>query len=146
MEVGHMVVEKGGWLCHCGRRGCLEAYVSSYGLERFYHMETGESISSFKVIERAKKGEKAALRALSEMASYLSLGLMNLLHLFNPDIVALSGGIPTHYPELLEKVERKTKEIAFPQPARDFSLKLARLGEFSGAVGALLIARNQLVY
>ena len=146
MEVGHMVVEKGGWLCHCGRRGCLEAYVSSYGLERFYHMETGESLSSFEVIERAKKGEKPAVRALSEMASYLSLGLMNLLHLFNPDVIALSGGIPAHYPELLETVEKRTKEISFPQPARDFSLKLARLGEFSGAVGALLIARNQLVY
>jgi len=103
-------------------------------------METGESLSSFEVIERAKKGEKPAVRALSEMASYLSLGLMNLLHLFNPDVIALSGGIPTHYPELIKTVEKRTKEISFPQPARDFSLKLAGLGVFSGAYGALQLS------
>ena len=140
MEVGHMVVERNGWLCHCGRRGCLEAYVSSYGLERFYHMETGESVSSFEVIDRAKEGEESAVRAISGMASYFSLGLMNLLHIFNPDLVSLSGGIPTHYPELIDVVEGKVKEISFSQPARDFSLKLARLGEFSGALGALLLS------
>ncbi len=142
MEVGHVVVEKNGWICHCGRRGCLEAYVSSYGLERFYHMETGESVSSFEVIERAKNGEEAAVRALAGMASYLSLGLMNLIHLFNPQIVALSGGIPAHYPEFIEMVEKKTKEISFSQPAKDFSLKRAFLGEFSGAMGAFLLSEE----
>jgi len=140
VEVGHTVVERNGWICHCGRRGCLEAYVSSYGLERFYHMETGESVSSFEVIERAKSGEEAAVRALAGMASYLSLGLMNLLHLFNPQVVALAGGIPVHYPQLVETVEKKTKELSFSQPAKDFSLKLATLGEFSGALGALLFS------
>jgi Transcriptional regulator/sugar kinase len=36
MEIGHIAVEKNGLPCHCGRNGCLEAYVSSYGLERIY--------------------------------------------------------------------------------------------------------------
>ena len=71
MEVGHMIVEKGGWLCHCGRRGCLEAYVSSYGLRRFYLMLKGECPPSFEIIERAKVGEREAVESLSKLADYL---------------------------------------------------------------------------
>lgn len=145
LEVGHMVVERNGELCRCGRRGCLEAYVSSYGLERLYFRKTGKSLSSFEIVERAKLGEEEARKALLEMASYLSFGVMNLLHIFNPDVVVVSGGIPARYPELLNSVERKVREMAFSQPASDFRLKPARLGEFSGATGALLAAK-ELIY
>ncbi|SMO48924.1 glucokinase [Balnearium lithotrophicum] len=139
MEVGHITVEVNGWPCHCGRKGCLEAYVSSYGLERFYFMETGECASSFEVIERAKNRETEALKSIDEMSDYLTVGIASLIHLFNPDVVAISGGIPASYPELLKTTEQKVKKRAFKQPASDFSLKLAELGEFSGAFGALLL-------
>jgi len=140
MEVGHITVEVDGWLCHCGRKGCLEAYVSSYGLERFYFMKTGNCVSSFEIIERAKVGEAEALESIDEMTDYLSVGITNLLHIFNPDVVALSGGIPTSYPQLLKVTEKKVKKRAFKQPTSDFLLKLAELGEFSGAFGAFLLS------
>ena len=140
MEVGHMTVSVNGWPCHCGRRGCLEAYVSSYGLERFYFMKTGICISSFQVINLAKESDELALESILEMTDYLSIGIVNLLHLFNPDVISLSGGIPSTYPEIIKLTEEKVKERAFKQPVSDFSLKLSELGEFSGAFGALLLA------
>jgi predicted NBD/HSP70 family sugar kinase len=73
------------------------------------------------------------------MSDYLSVGIVSLIHLFNHDVVAISGGIPASYPELLKTTEEKVKKRAFKLPASDFSLKLAELGEFSGAFGALLL-------
>ncbi len=142
MEVGHMIVEKGGWLCHCGRRGCLEAYVSSYGLRRFYLMLKGECPPSFEIIERAKVGEREAVESLSKLADYLSTGIVNILHIFNPDRIVLSGGIAAHYPALVEEVRKLALQRAFRLPASVFELKVAGLGEFSGAVGAWFLAQH----
>ncbi len=136
MEVGHITVEVNGWPCHCGRKGCLEAYVSSYGLERFYFMETGECVSSFEVIERAKNRETEALKSIDEMSDYLSVGIASLIHLFNPDVVAISGGIPASYPELLKTTEEKVKRghlnshpLTFPSdwPVWGSSVELSEL-------------------
>ncbi|NIA11791.1 MAG: ROK family protein [Nitrospiraceae bacterium] len=142
MEVGHMVVEKGGWPCHCGRRGCLEAYVSSYGLRRFYLMAKGECPSSFEIIERAKRGEGEAVKSLSNLADFLSVGLVNILHLFNPDRIVISGGIAVHYPPLVKEARDLTVQRAFKLPASSFEIKVAELGEFSGAVGVWFLAQG----
>lgn len=139
MEVGHTIVEVNGEECRCGRKGCLEAYVSSYGIERFYEKNFGEKLSSFEIIERAKRKDEKALKTMERMSFYLSIGITNLIHIFNPDVVALSGGIPAHYPQIVKTTEEKVKSFAFKQPASDFSLKLAELSEFSGAIGALYL-------
>jgi len=144
MEVGHTTVEVNGETCRCGRKGCLEAYVSSYGIERFYEREFGEKLSSFEIIEKAKEGEKRAIKTVERMAFYLSVGITNLIHIFNPDVVVLSGGIPAHYPELLKITKEKVKLLAFNQPASDFSLRQAKLSEFSGAFGALYLLQHVL--
>ena len=140
MEVGHTTVELNGWLCHCGRKGCLEAYASSYGLERFYHMMTGRCLPSEEIIERAGGGEEEAKRALSAVAEYLAVGVTNIVHVFNPDAVILGGGLVSHYPEMVKEVEYKFRKRAFKLMAEGLKVKPSALGEFSGAVGAYLLA------
>ncbi|RMD47258.1 MAG: ROK family protein [Aquificota bacterium] len=137
MEVGHMTIDKNGWICHCGRKGCLEAYVSSYGLERIYFFKTGRYLPSSEIILLANEGKEEAMESLEELSKYLSYGLMNLLHLFNPDKILLAGGIPEHYPLIAELATSDLKKLAFPLPFRDVSIDIASLGEFSGAYGAL---------
>ncbi len=144
MEIGHTIVQKGGWECRCGRKGCLEAYVSSYGLERFYLEKWGDSISSFEIIDRAKKGDEKSQKVVDSMVDFLSVGLVNVVHTFNPDVVVLSGGIVDHYPEIVTKAEGRLKGLAFPLPARDVVLRRAKLGEFSGAIGAYLMAGGKV--
>lgn len=142
MEVGHIAVEIDGWPCHCGRKGCLEAYVSSYGLERFYKLLTNKCLSSKEIIELASKGDREALEAMEKLIEYLSVGITNLVHIFNPDKVALGGGIVAYFPKIVEKTEKLVKERAFKQPSRDLKIVKAKLGEFSGAVGAYLYAKG----
>ncbi len=143
MEIGHMTIDKNGWLCHCGRKGCLEAYVSSYGLERIYFFKTDRHIPSSEIILLANEGKTEAMEALEEFSEYLSYGLMSILHIFNPDKILLSGGIPEHYPAVVEMAVSNLKEKAFPLPFRDVSIALAELGEYSGAFGALGYAKNK---
>jgi len=143
MEAGHLTVCLNGWPCHCGRKGCLEAYASSYGLERHYFLVTGKKRSSFEVVELAKRGQEEAKRAVKQMAFYLSVGITGLAHLFNPEKVVLSGGIVAHYPELLKLVEEGVKERAFKATAEKLKVVGAQLGEYSGAVGAYLLALLQ---
>jgi glucokinase len=142
MEVGHTTIVKNGWLCHCGRKGCLEAYVSSYGLERIYFMHTHKFLDSKEIIAEANEGKVEAINSIEEFSKYLSIGLMNLTHLFNPDCIILSGGIPEHYPLITELAISDLKHIVFPLPFRDLEIKKAELGEFSGSYGALELAEK----
>lgn len=143
MEIGHTTVDMNGWHCHCGRRGCLEAYVSSYGLERIYFFLTDQKLSSTQIITLANEGKLEAVKALEEFSHYLSIGLMNILHIFNPDKVIIGGGIPKHYPAIIDLSVSNLKKIAFELPFLDVEIKKAQLGEYSGAYGALAIAEKE---
>jgi len=142
MEIGHITVQIDGLPCHCGRRGCLEAYVSSYGLERIFFVNTSEYRTSFEIINLANEGKKEAIEAMEDFSRYLSIGLMNIVHLFNPDRILLLGGIIENYPLIEELVHSDLRHLAFPLPFRDLEIKRGSLGEFSGAFGALSLAEN----
>ncbi|WP_456435374.1 ROK family protein [Thermovibrio ammonificans] len=140
MEVGHTTVCVNGWPCHCGRRGCLEAYASSYGLKRLYYINTEEDLPPHAILELAKSGDEKALKAVKALAFYLGVGITNLVHTFNPDTVALAGGTVVQFPKLIKLVEEEVKRRAFKLPGKALKVVGAELGEFSGAVGAYELA------
>ncbi len=144
LELGHHIVEKGGEICSCGRRGCLEAYCSSYGIEREYRRLTGRELRDYEVVERAKKGEREALMVVERFREYLSLGLMNALHLFNPDRVVLGGGVIKAMRELLSDLEERVKALSERLPSECCRVVFSRADEFGGARGALAYIRKQL--
>lgn len=142
MEVGHIIVEKDGELCSCGRKGCLEAYVSSYGLERIYRKLSGEYISSFEIIKLAKEGNESAMKCFDIFTDYFSIGIMNLVHIFNPDKLLIAGGVIENYPQIVDSIRKKVSEITFPLPASVLKVDIAKLGSWSGAYGALAVAEE----
>ncbi len=144
MEVGHITIEINGWPCHCGRKGCLEAYASSYGIERIYFLKTGYYKTSFEIISSANQGKQEEIETIEEFSRYLSIGLMNIVHMLNPDKILLIGGIIENYPLIEELVYSDLKKLAFPLPFRDLEIKKGSLGEFSGAYGALALAEKSL--
>ncbi|WP_457641271.1 ROK family protein [Persephonella sp.] len=137
MEIGHTIIQLNGLPCHCGRKGCLEAYVSSYGLERIYYLLTDKKLSSSEIISLANEGNKLAMESLEKFSEYLAIGLMNITHIFNPDKILIAGGIPEYYPALRDITVANLKKLTFPLPFRDLSIENAALREFSGAYGAL---------
>lgn len=99
MELGHIKVQLDGALCRCGQRGCLEAYVADYALAReattalnWGHRE-GQSISVLleSLYDHAKAGNATARSIFGRAGRYLAVGLSNVVNLFDPSLIILSG-------------------------------------------------------
>ncbi len=100
MELGHTKVQMDGALCRCGQRGCLEAYVADYAIKR--EAETalggrgaGEGAPTGRLLDtlfaRAKAGEPGARAVFHRAGRFLSLGLSNVVNIFDPELIILSG-------------------------------------------------------
>lgn len=99
MELGHTKVQLDGALCRCGQRGCLEAYVADYALVREAQtalnlpnrdtQSTGALLES--LYDHAKAGNVAARSIFHRAGRYLALGLANVINLFDPEFIILSG-------------------------------------------------------
>lgn len=99
MELGHTKVHLDGALCRCGQRGCLEAYVADYALAReattALNWSSRETNSMTVLLEslydHAKAGNAAARSIFHRAGRYLALGLANVVNLFDPELIILSG-------------------------------------------------------
>jgi predicted NBD/HSP70 family sugar kinase len=99
MELGHTKVQLDGALCRCGQRGCLEAYVADYALAReattalnWGHRD-GQSISVLleSLYDHAQAGDATARSIFRRAGRYLAVGLANVVNLFDPALIILSG-------------------------------------------------------
>jgi predicted NBD/HSP70 family sugar kinase len=99
MELGHTKVQLDGALCRCGQRGCLEAYVADYALVREaatalgpvadLGQSTGEVLKALR--KEAEAGHRTSKAIFQRACSYLALGLSNVVQLFDPEMIILSG-------------------------------------------------------
>ena len=118
-EIGHMVINKGGRLCSCGKRGCFEAYASIKALKTKVTetLDIDSDISGQhlrEVILRQEVFEKkneAVINDLEVFLEYLSTGICNLIDLFEPEILVLGGSFSYYeghpvYDMLLKKIRK----------------------------------------
>ncbi|KFE33920.1 ROK family transcriptional regulator [Thioclava atlantica] len=99
MELGHTKVQLDGALCRCGQRGCLEAYLADYALVREARTALNISVLETRSVgvmleslfDHAKAGNGAARSIFRRAGRYLALGLSNVVNLFDPQLLILSG-------------------------------------------------------
>jgi predicted NBD/HSP70 family sugar kinase len=99
LELGHTKVQLDGALCRCGQRGCLEAYVADYALAReavtALSLNSGQTPSVTVLLERlfqqARAGNPTARSIFRRAGRYLAMGLANVVNLFDPALIILSG-------------------------------------------------------
>ena len=99
MELGHTKVQLDGALCRCGQRGCLEAYIADYALAReastalnWGHKESQPiSVLLESLYDHAKAGNATARSIFRRAGRYLAVGLSNVINLFDPSLLILSG-------------------------------------------------------
>ena len=153
-HIGHMTVVKDGVLCNCGRRGCWEAYASGPALERRAAEQlldrSGSALSKDDVpvtakaiFEAAAQGDGLAQALVAEEAEFLGVGIVNLLHIFDPQCVVLGGGIGHRFEQLLEGITRVVLETAMPA-FRDIPVLRAKHIGNSGLIGAAAIALREV--
>jgi glucokinase len=147
-ELGHMTLQPDGPLCCCGNHGCWEALASGSALAQFARqalargarstiaaIAAGALVSGAHVAEAAAQSDELALRLLRDEGEWIGIGLVNLLHLYAPDRIALGGGVMASMPLLEAHIRRVIAQRAMP-PFRDIPFQLAELGDNAGVIGA----------
>jgi fructokinase len=79
--------------CYCGKRGCLETYLSGPGLAADYQRHAGRRVAVPEVIERAVRGEREACRTLDRYISRAARGLASIINVLDPDVIVVGGGL-----------------------------------------------------
>ena len=139
-ELGHVTVDWHGRPCKgCGRRGCLEAYVSGTSIaERA--QEAGLPFSSAEALAAAARaGDAGAVALWRETVDALACGLISIANLFEPELVVLGGGVTRSGDLLLDPVRRAVREGAMRPVGEDVDVVLSAFGERVGVIGAAAI-------
>ena len=140
--VGHQTIRMDGRTCNCGRRGCLEAYVSAGGLVAEY-LELGGRVEAEDVPAKAllisrgeASGEDTAVAAYGALAGYLAEGLANLYNVLDPEAILLSGGLIEGKPGFGLKVQERVEARLHFGRQRAPRVMMASAGRAAGVQGA----------
>ena len=153
-ELGHTTVEPDGRVCACGKRGCLETYVSATGLCRTVFELLGQrldpsslrdisygTLTSKRIYEAACDEDPIALAAFDQTARILGMKLADAVAHTNPEAIFLSGGLAAAGDLLLVPTRRYLEEFLFTPYRGKVKLLLSELPEGSGAIlGAAALA------
>lgn len=141
--VGHHVLVAGGRHCNCGRRGCLEAYVSTAALIREYRESGGvltsedDDAAQVLLINRlANRGDAAARKAYAVLAGYLAEGIANIFNVIDPQSVLLGGGLIEGQQDFVREVESRVWALLPFGARRNPRVQAATAGRFAGLQGA----------
>ncbi|MEO0100948.1 MAG: ROK family protein, partial [candidate division WOR-3 bacterium] len=135
-EFGHTSIFPEGKRCQCGNRGCLEAYIGEKGIRMMARKVIGKDLSPQEISIRAKEGEKKSLKIIEMVGYYLGLGLVNVIHLFDPEIIIIGGGISGFGRNLLKATRKTVARRIMRLPKRKLLIKISKLGSAAGILGA----------
>jgi fructokinase len=79
--------------CYCGRRGCLEKWISGSGFERDFERVSGRSIRGAEIVAAASAGDAEAEAALCRLEDRIARGLSTVVNIVDPDVIVLGGGL-----------------------------------------------------
>jgi predicted NBD/HSP70 family sugar kinase/putative N-acetylmannosamine-6-phosphate epimerase len=135
--LGHINVEKDGRSCTCGQKGCLEAYANAAALLSYAGPGFG---TAEQVIRAANAGNPAAHEALRTYAGWLARGCAQMVHLLDPELLVVSGGIAQDNPMLLLELEKQLSTQVIGWSRRNLRVAVSPLACFGGVIGAAAVA------
>lgn len=149
-EFGHTVINFNGPKCLCGNYGCLERYVGAKYIVELAKRKISKVESRLKdykeltpklIADEAKKGDRVAKEVFEEIAYYIGIGVSNIVNLFDPEVVIISGGISQAGKILFEPIRKIVKERILGPNYRRLKIIPAKLGDDAGILGSAYFAR-----
>ena len=138
-EIGHITIDPKGYLCECGRFGCLQTYIAENAL--LEEARKFKKIDDFSGLYHAyTDGEQWARNIISRAAEYIGTAVGTLVCLYNPDTVILSGSLLENYPAIAALVMETYNNYIWESLRNTFVLKLSKAGRSAGIVGAGALA------
>lgn len=147
-EIGHMVIERGGVKCTCGRRGCFEAYCSARALTektkevmeddtssqmwKTYNHETADGRTAFEYMDV----DASAKKVVDWYLKNLACGVANVANIFRPQVIMIGGGIAAQGSRLTRPLKALADLEIFAPEYAPVEIKCASLGNRAGCYGA----------
>ncbi len=157
-EFGHMTIDINGERCSCGNYGCFELLASGTALakEAVKRIRQGEKsslvgmvngrledIAAEKVEDAAEAGDTLSREVILQIATCLGVGLVNLVNIFNPEVIVIGGGLSKMGDVLLEPARGVVRDRAFRLLAEAVRIVPAELGDDAGIFGAAQFAFDE---
>ncbi|MBN2167750.1 MAG: ROK family protein [Actinobacteria bacterium] len=154
-ELGHIIIDPNGPVCGCGRRGCLEALASGTAMGRegaelakqnpntiMLEMAEGDpgKITGILVARAAGQGDETAIRAIQTWSVYLAEGIVDFIHIFDPKIVVLGGGVSESGHLFISQVQDAVIERGIRALVEGIPIVLSKLRNEAGVIGAAALA------
>ncbi len=157
-ELGHVTLIMGGEPCGCGRRGCIETYVSATALmkqtreamqsdanSKMWEYAKGDinNVNGLTSFECAKAGDVTAEKVVSNYVAYLAESMMNMINIFRPDVFLLGGGVSNQGDYLIDRLKAYCEKYHYgykgtPAP----EIKIAQFGNDAGIIGSAALLRQ----
>ena len=158
-ELGHTVIDINGPLCACGRRGCLETFISPASLTRRIRdkvengrakrlaplLAAGVEVDPELIYRMAREGDPDCRGIVGDLVYYLGIGIGNLVNVFNPDQVVLCGAIEVVNEDLLTVLRKEIERQCLPQSWKSLEVRLSKHAERSALLGAAVHAAQNYV-
>ena len=156
-ELGHMVIVSDGEECACGRKGCFEAYASATALIRMtreamakhpesamHQIAAEQGVDGRTAFTAQQMGDTAGDEVVREYVHYLSIGIANIVNIFFPEVIALSGGVANQGENLLVPLREKVgqQEYGAAYTAKHPRIVCCTLGNTAGMIGAAMFAKD----
>ncbi|MNW28964.1 Glucokinase [compost metagenome] len=149
-ELGHTTINPNGPVCSCGRRGCWEAFASGTAIrnEAIRRMngasslmtelaaERGEELSAKHVFEAVKRKDSLAQEVFEYTVHYMALGISNIIHSYNPDVIVIGGGVSKAGEILFDAIRSHTDKYIMQPYRHTYRIVPAALHDNVGLIGA----------
>ena len=154
-EIGHVTVDRGGPRCNCGNTGCLEVMASGTAVARMARerLAGGESsvlversegdldrVDARMVAQAAREGDRLAVAVMSEASANLGIGIVGILHTFDPDVIVIGGGMTENFDIMLPVIRQEVGRRVMSHFGGDERLVMSELGDDVSLVGAAALA------
>ena len=153
-EFGHTTINPNGPKCVCGQHGHIERYAGAkYIVARAQRKmkKQRSSLDNHRVLTpeiiagAARKGDRVACEVFAEVSYYIAIGVANIIALFDPDIVVISGGIARAGRVLFDPVRKNVRQLVLGAKHRSYKILPAKLGDDAGVLGAAFFAAKNKI-
>ena len=144
-EIGHMIIHAHGLACGCGGQGCWETYCGGQGLADWVQAKWPRPapLSAAQIFDQAARGSRRYADSVRKFSADMGIGLANLITLYAPQRIALTGGLMKSRPVFWEALQLATRQGCHLVPAQTTQLVQGQLGTSAGLVGAASVFFTQ---
>lgn len=155
-ELGHIVINEGGELCGCGRQGCWEAYASATALinqtrhAMVNHPDSKmweiagdlDKVDGRTAFDGMRAGDAVASQVVDTYIQHIACGLVNVINIFQPEVLCIGGGICKEGDTLLKPLQAHIERERYSKySTHQTRLCVAKLGNDAGIIGAACLGK-----